>query len=72
MESGYQLVQDGTVLLNVYKNEEYAEMRGKSKFAKMVSGTAYDTMAMKNTFEDVTEDFLKPKPKKGIFTSAFA
>lgn len=66
MESGYQLVQDGTVLLNVYKNEEYAEMRGKSKFAKMVSGTAYDTMAMKNTFEDVTEDFLKPKPKKGI------
>ena len=66
MEKGYQLIKDGTVLLNVYDNESFKEMRSKTRFAKMVEGTAYDDMAMQNKFEDVSDDFIKPRPKNGI------
>ncbi len=66
MESGFQVTQDGTVLLNVYDNEKFIEMRSQSKFAKMVKGTMYDEMALQNKFEDATDDFIKPRPKNGI------
>ena len=66
MDSGYQLTQKGTVLLNIYENEDFKEMRSKTRFAQMVEGTAYDSMAMQNTFEDVSDDFIKARPKNGI------
>lgn len=66
MDAGYQMVQDGTVLLNIYVNEQYKEFRGKSKFARMVAGTSYDSMAMQNKFDDVNEDFIKARPKNGV------
>lgn len=66
MSAGYQLINDGTILLNIYENEEYQDMVSMSRFAKMISGTAYEEMAYKNTFEDVSEDFIKPRPKNGV------
>lgn len=66
MQGGYQVTQNGTVLLNVYENEEYQEMRSQSRFAQMVHDTAYDSMAIQNKFDDMSDDFIKARPKNGI------
>lgn len=66
MQGGYQVTQNGTVLLNVYENEEYQEMRSQSRFAQMVQDTAYDSMAIQNKFDDMSDDFIKARPKNGI------
>lgn len=63
MQSGYQIAQEGTVLLNVYENQEFNEEKSKTKLAKMVKGTAYEDMAIKNKFADVNTDFIMEKPK---------
>lgn len=63
MEEGYQVAQDGTVVLNVYRNNEFADFRSQTRFARLVSGTSYEQMAMHNQFADVTDDFIKAKPK---------
>lgn len=65
MEDGFQVVQSGEVLLNVYKNEEFRGMREKTKLAKVTEGTVYKEMAFDNKFEDVTDEFLKQRPKNG-------
>lgn len=66
MDGGYQLIQNGTILLNVYENEEYQDMVAESRFGQMIKGTAFEEMAFQNSFEDVSEDFIKPRPKNGI------
>lgn len=61
MQSGYQLIQEGTVLLNVYENKEFADARSDSKFGKLIKGTAYETMAIGNEFADLNNDFIKKR-----------
>lgn len=63
MKEGYQVVQEGTVLLNVYKNETFSDMREQTTFAKMVKGTVYAEMALDNKFSDVNDDFIKKRGK---------
>lgn len=64
--SGYQVVQNGAVLLNVYENLEFTEARSKTRFAQLISGTAYEQMALKNEFADVTDDFIRTRSKDSI------
>lgn len=65
MDEGYQVAQDGTVLLNVYKNEKYTEMKNQTKLAKMIKGTVYEDMSINNKFEDMNNEFIKARPKNG-------
>lgn len=68
MEDGFQVTQQGEVLLNVYKNEEFKEMREQTKLAKVTEGTTYKEMAFENRFEDVNEDFIRQRPKNGYLS----
>lgn len=64
MDAGYQIAQEGTVLLNVYNNDNYNELKSKTRLAKMVKGTIYEEMAIQNKFRDVNNDFIMKKPKE--------
>lgn len=62
MKSGFQVMQGGEVVLNVYDNEEFTQMQQETKFAKLIKGTVYEEMAVNNKFSDVNDDFIKKKP----------
>lgn len=64
MKEGFQVCQDGTVLLNVYANDEFSKMQSETKFAKMIKGTAYEEMAVDNSFSDINDDFIKKRDSK--------
>ena len=63
MEEGIQVKQDGTVLLQAYKNSEFNSMRETTVMGRLAKGTAYGNMALDNVFEDLTDDFIMKKPK---------
>ena len=64
INQGYQITQEGEVLLNVYNNELFNAAKQETKLAKLVKGTTYEEMAIKNKFADVNDDFIKKKPKE--------
>lgn len=64
MGEGFQVRQNGAVLLHVYNSKEFADERSKTRFAKLVSGTAYEQMALHNHFADVTDDFIRERSKQ--------
>lgn len=66
MHTGIQVAKEGTVLLYIYTNEKYKEMRKESKFAKMIKDTMYEELAIENKFADMNLDFIKKRPPKGI------
>ena len=63
---GIQVVQNGTVLLEVYDNESYKEFKQASKLGQMIEGTAYADMSIENKFADVNNDFIAKKDKDAV------
>lgn len=52
----------GTVLLQVYDNEDFRNAQKENAFYTLIEGTRYADMAINNRFKDVNDDFIAKKP----------
>lgn len=67
-QAGIQIKQEGTVLLCNYKNEEFRSAREETEVGKLIKGTSYGDMSLKNEYSDVNDDFIKKKSSTAYLT----
>lgn len=64
----FTLAQDGEVLVEIYKDDEFNEEKYKTKFGKLIQGTTYGNYAIENeSLIDNNKFVLKKKPNDLIF-----
>lgn len=66
-----KLYNDGLILLQIMKNEEYRERKKQSKFGKLIAGTDYYDYAIDNSFLRDNDNFIAKKSGNCSFSFAF-
>lgn len=59
--------QNGLVLCELWKDEEYSEAKSKTKFGQLIAGTDFEKMAVQNQFILDSDTFIEPKPKNALY-----
>ena len=59
--------KNGTILINYVKNEAYREVKRKTRFGELVSGTPFEDYAIDNQFINYNTDFIEKKSKSAKF-----
>lgn len=66
-----KLFKNGTILLQYMKNEEYREVKKKTRFGQLISGTPFEDYAVNNKFIDDDRTFIEKKKGSAKFSFAF-
>lgn len=63
--------KDGLILVQYMKNEEFRELKKKTKFGKLISGTSFEKYAIDNQFMLDNKNFIMKKLGTSKFSFAF-
>lgn len=64
--------KDGLILLEIFESEEFLEDKKKTRFARLLEGTAYYDYAINNKVLEDTNDFIKKdRSGKHLFMCSF-
>lgn len=63
----FKSYKDGAILVHYIKNEEYREMKRKTKFGKLIDGTEYGRYAIDNEDATINNMFIGKRPDKSVF-----
>lgn len=66
--SEFKTFKNGLICVWYVKNLKYREVKKKTKFGQLVSGTKYGAYAMENEFLEDSKTFIKKKSKKSKYT----
>lgn len=56
-----------SIVVQIVKNEDYANARRDNRFGKLISGTAYEEMSIDNKFTQDSDLFVQKRSKKSVF-----
>lgn len=65
--SEFKTFKDGTIVVNYIKNEAYREAKKKSRFGKLINGTAYGDYAIDNKSLRDNNYFISKRPSNSQF-----
>lgn len=65
--SEFRTFQDGLIVVNYVRNLEYREAKKKSKFGRLIDGTAYGEYAIDNKVFHENNSFIEKKPINSTF-----
>ena len=65
--SEFKLFKEGGIIVNYIKNEAYREAKKKSKFGKLIEGSAYGDYAISNKSLRENNNFIAKRPSKCRF-----
>lgn len=63
----FRTFNDGLIVVNYVRNLEYREAKKKSKFGKLIDGTAYGEYAIDNKVFHENNSFIEKKPMNSTF-----
>lgn len=69
-QSDIRTYKNGLILLQYMKNDDYREMKSKTKFGQLVSGTNYERYAILNEDTRINNDFIEKKKGTARFNFA--
>lgn len=67
--SEFRTFKDGLIVVNYIRNYEYREMKRKSRFGKLIDGTAYGEYAIDNKSLRDNLHFVQKRPKNSRYSS---
>ena len=65
--SEFKTFQDGAIVVNYIRNLEYREAKKKSRFGKLIDGTAYGRYAIENEVFRENRHFIEKRPSNSNF-----
>lgn len=65
--SEFKTFQDGAIVVNYIRNLEYREAKKKSRFGKLIDGTAYGRYAIENEVFRENRHFIEKRPANSNF-----
>lgn len=63
--------KNGLILVQYMKNEEYREVKSKTRFGKLVAGTQYEKFAIQNLDTHINNNFIGKKLATSRFQFSF-
>lgn len=64
----FSVFRDGSLVVEMFKDADFIEMKQKSRFGRLLSGTHYAEYAIENqTLRDNDNFILKKKPQKSVY-----
>lgn len=66
-DSEFRTFKDGAIIVNYIKNLAYRDAKKKSRFGKLIEGTAYGRYAIDNEVLRENNNFIQKRPSKSRF-----